>query len=110
MPSRFNIVLVVAANAALAGFVPAQQPDTVRVAPIVITATRVPVGRDESPATVDVITRVQADGTCWVGGATWFGEQVMRISISNWATTDEDIDRSADAILGCYRMALQRRR
>ena len=59
MPSRFNIVLVVAANAALAGFVPAQQPDTVRVAPIVITATRVPVGRDESPATVDVITGEQ---------------------------------------------------
>src|SRR6185503_17651750 len=45
--------------AALAGFVPAQQPDTVRVAPIVITATRVPVGRDESPATVDVITGEQ---------------------------------------------------
>jgi glutamate/tyrosine decarboxylase-like PLP-dependent enzyme len=57
----------------------------------------------------DVIARVQADGTCWLGGATWFGEQVMRISISNWSTTEADIDRSADAILGCYRMALQRR-
>jgi glutamate/tyrosine decarboxylase-like PLP-dependent enzyme len=59
--------------------------------------------------TVEVIARVQADGTCWVGGATWFGEQVMRISISNWSTTEEDIDRSADAILGCYRMALHNR-
>jgi glutamate/tyrosine decarboxylase-like PLP-dependent enzyme len=60
-------------------------------------------------ATVDVIARVQADGTCWVGGATWFGQQVMRISISNWSTTEEDIDRSADAILDCHRMALQGR-
>jgi len=50
-------------------------------------------------ATMDVIRRVQADGTCWVGGAMWFGQQVMRISISNWSTQDEDIDRSADAIL-----------
>ena len=63
---------------------------------------------DES--TVDVITRVQVDGTCWVGGATWFGKQVMRISISNWSTTEDDIDRSADAILGCYRTTLQSRR
>ena len=66
--------------------------------------------RTADEATVNVITRVQADGTCWVGGATWFGDEVMRISISNWSTTDEDIDRSADAILGCYRMALQGRR
>jgi glutamate/tyrosine decarboxylase-like PLP-dependent enzyme len=61
--------------------------------------------RTADDATVDVIARVQADGTCWVGGATWFGAQVMRISISNWSTTAEDIDRSADAILRCYRMA-----
>jgi len=59
-------------------------------------------------ATVDVIRRVQADGTCWVGGATWFGQQVMRISISNWSTQEEDVDRSADAIVACYR-ALQSR-
>jgi glutamate/tyrosine decarboxylase-like PLP-dependent enzyme len=64
--------------------------------------------RTADDATVDVIRRVQADGTCWVGGATWFGQQVMRISISNWSTQEEDIDRSADAILACY-PALQRR-
>ena len=33
------------------------------------------------------------------GGTTWHGMAAMRISISNWSTTDEDIDRSADAIL-----------
>src|SRR5262245_62918439 len=59
MPFRFNIVFAAAANAALAGVIAAQQPDTARVAPMVITATRVPVGRNESPATVDVITGEQ---------------------------------------------------
>jgi hypothetical protein len=51
--------------------------------------------------TRDVIARVQADGTCWAGGAVWQGQQVMRISISNWSTSEADIDRSADAILRC---------
>jgi glutamate/tyrosine decarboxylase-like PLP-dependent enzyme len=53
--------------------------------------------------TKQVIARVQADGTCWAGGARWFDQEVMRISVSNWLTTEEDIDRSADAILACYR-------
>jgi glutamate/tyrosine decarboxylase-like PLP-dependent enzyme len=56
--------------------------------------------------TKQVIARVQADGTCWAGGARWFDEEVMRISVSNWLTTEEDIDRSADAILACYRSLL----
>jgi glutamate/tyrosine decarboxylase-like PLP-dependent enzyme len=51
--------------------------------------------------TRDVIARVQADGTCWAGGAVWQGRQVMRISVSNWSTTEQDIDRSAEAILRC---------
>ena len=55
--------------------------------------------------TRDVIARVQADGTCWAGGAMWQDHQVMRISVSNWSTTEEDIDQSADAILRCYREA-----
>lgn len=49
-----------------------------------------------------VIARVQADGACWTDGA-WFDQEVMRISVSNWSTTEEDIDRSADAILASYR-------
>jgi glutamate/tyrosine decarboxylase-like PLP-dependent enzyme len=60
--------------------------------------------RTADDATVAVIRGVQADGTCWVGGATWFGQQVMRVSVSNWSTREEDIDRSADAILACYRL------
>jgi glutamate/tyrosine decarboxylase-like PLP-dependent enzyme len=45
------------------------------------------------------IERVQQDGTCWLGGTEWEGEHAMRISVSNWRTTDEDVDRSAAAIL-----------
>ena len=46
-----------------------------------------------------VIAAVQRDGTCWCGGTVWHGTTAMRISVSSWATTDDDIDRSASAIL-----------
>lgn len=49
--------------------------------------------------TRDVIARIQADGTCWCGGASWRGHAVMRISVCSWATTDEDVERSLTAIL-----------
>jgi glutamate/tyrosine decarboxylase-like PLP-dependent enzyme len=60
-------------------------------------------GADADETTRTVIARVQADGTCWAGGALWQGRQAMRISVSNWSTTQADIDRSADAIVGSYR-------
>jgi glutamate/tyrosine decarboxylase-like PLP-dependent enzyme len=46
-----------------------------------------------------VIARIQEDGTCWCGGTVWQGKTAMRISVSSWATTDRDVDRSLDAIL-----------
>src|SRR5215475_4953876 len=49
--------------------------------------------------TRDVIRRVQEDGTCWLSGTDWRGEHAMRISVSNWRTTEEDVERSAAAIL-----------
>ena len=55
--------------------------------------------RDADALTRAVIARIQEEGTCWLGGTTWHGMAAMRISISNWSTTDDDIDRSADAIL-----------
>jgi len=57
-------------------------------------------GRD----TASVIARVQKDGTCWAGGTTWHGMHAMRISVSNWSTTEADIDVSAEAILRCAAM------
>jgi glutamate/tyrosine decarboxylase-like PLP-dependent enzyme len=59
---------------------------------------RLPGGDDANRAAVAAIQR---DGTCWLGGTTWNGEYVVRVSISNWATTDEDVDRSAGAIAAC---------
>ncbi len=55
-----------------------------------------------------VIAAVQKDGTCWLGGAEWGGRAVMRVSICNWSTTDEDIDRSADAIRAAVTTTPQR--
>jgi glutamate/tyrosine decarboxylase-like PLP-dependent enzyme len=61
---------------------------------------RVDHGTDNADAaTRETIARVQADGTCWVGGTTWHGMAAMRISVSNWSTTIADMDRSAEAIL-----------
>jgi glutamate/tyrosine decarboxylase-like PLP-dependent enzyme len=50
-----------------------------------------------------VIAAVQADGTCWLGGTTWHGMAAMRISVSNWSTTEADADISVEAILRCAR-------
>ena len=46
-----------------------------------------------------VIAAVQADGTCWVGGTVWQGHTAMRISVSSWATTDDDVTHSLAAIV-----------
>jgi glutamate/tyrosine decarboxylase-like PLP-dependent enzyme len=46
-----------------------------------------------------IIAEVQNDGTCWCGGTQWHGRTAMRISISSWATTEEDVERSLAAIL-----------
>jgi glutamate/tyrosine decarboxylase-like PLP-dependent enzyme len=64
---------------------------------VVLNQVLVRFGDDER--TRDVIERVQADGTCWLGGTDWYGEHAMRISVSNWRTSADDVDRSAAAIL-----------
>jgi glutamate/tyrosine decarboxylase-like PLP-dependent enzyme len=46
-----------------------------------------------------VIAAVQEDGTCWCGGTVWQDRTAMRISVSSWATTAEDVERSIEAIL-----------
>jgi glutamate/tyrosine decarboxylase-like PLP-dependent enzyme len=56
-------------------------------------------GGDHDGRTREVIRRVQAGGTLWLGGTTWHGMAAMRISVSNWSTTDADVDRSVTAIL-----------
>lgn len=46
-----------------------------------------------------IIEAVQAEGTCWCSGTVWQGHTAMRISVSSWATTEEDVERSIAAIL-----------
>ncbi len=58
-----------------------------------------PDGADADKATRAVITAVQKEGTCWLGGTTWHGMAAIRVSVSNWSTTEADIERSAQAIL-----------
>ncbi len=68
---------------------------------VVLNQVLVQFGDDET--TRKVIDKVQAEGTCWTGGAFWQSKQAMRIAVSNWSTTEADIDRSADAMVSCYR-------
>ena len=63
---------------------------------IVLNQVLVSFGSDEE--TDRVIAGVQRDGTCWMGGTTWRGRRFMRISVSNWSTTEADVDRSVEAI------------
>ena len=68
---------------------------------VVLNQVLVSVG---DPSRTDaVVDAVQREGTCWVGGTTWRGRRLIRISVSNATTTDDDIDVSADAILRCAR-------
>jgi glutamate/tyrosine decarboxylase-like PLP-dependent enzyme len=64
-----------------------------------VVLNQVLVGFGDDARTDRVIDAVQRDGTCWLGGTTWRGRRLMRISVSNWTTTEDDIDRSAKAIL-----------
>ena len=68
---------------------------------VVLNQVLVAFGGDER--TRAVIDRVQRDGTCWMSGTTWNGRAAMRISVSNWSTTEPDVDRSVAAILRCAR-------
>jgi glutamate/tyrosine decarboxylase-like PLP-dependent enzyme len=69
---------------------------------VVLNQVLVRFGSDDE-RTRDVIARVQADGTAWMGGTTWKGLAAMRISVSNWSTTEADADRTVDAILRAAR-------
>src|SRR5712671_5075921 len=64
---------------------------------VVINQVLVSFGRPE--VTREVIRGVQEDGTCWCGGTVWQGETAMRISVSSWATTETDVERSLQAIV-----------
>jgi glutamate/tyrosine decarboxylase-like PLP-dependent enzyme len=68
-----------------------------------VVLNQVLVGFGDDATTDAVIDRVQRDGTCWLGGTTWRGHRYMRISVSNYSTTEADVDRSVEAIVRCWR-------
>ena len=47
-----------------------------------------------------VIQAMQSEGTGWCGGTVWQGQAAMRISVSSWLTSEEDVEKSLQAILG----------
>jgi aromatic-L-amino-acid decarboxylase len=64
---------------------------------VVINQVLVSFGSPE--ITREVIRRIQEDGTCWCGITEWHGHTAMRISVSSWATTEEDVERSLEAMV-----------
>lgn len=63
---------------------------------VVFTQVCASFGSDER--TDEVVRRLLADGTAWMTGSTWRGRRVLRISVSSWSTTDDDVRRSLDAV------------
>ncbi len=64
-----------------------------------VVINQVLVSFGEADLTRRVIAAIQDDGTCWCGGTVWQGHTAMRISVSSWATTEEDVERSLEAML-----------
>jgi len=64
-----------------------------------VVLNQVLVSFGDADTTRKVITGIQNDGTCWCGGTVWQGHTAMRISVSSWATTDEDVEKSLEAML-----------
>jgi glutamate/tyrosine decarboxylase-like PLP-dependent enzyme len=63
-----------------------------------VVLNQVMVALESDAATQEAIARLQSDGTCWCGPTNWRGRVAMRISVSSWATTPEDVERSLEAM------------
>ncbi len=77
----------------------ARDPRATILNDVVLNQVLVRFARDGANVTDAVIDAVQREGTCWMSGTEWNGERAMRISVCNWRTTEDDIRRSAKAIL-----------
>lgn len=59
---------------------------------------------DDDARTAEVVRRVASEGTCWVGSTVWHGRTAMRVSVSNWSTTSDDVERSVARIVRVARI------
>jgi glutamate/tyrosine decarboxylase-like PLP-dependent enzyme len=64
-----------------------------------VVLNQVLVSFGDAEKTNRVIAGIQADGSCWCGGTVWQGKTAMRISVSSWATTEEDVEKSLEAMI-----------
>ncbi|HEX6778349.1 MAG TPA: aminotransferase class V-fold PLP-dependent enzyme [Ktedonobacterales bacterium] len=64
-----------------------------------VVINQVLVSFGDAETTRRVIAALQADGTCWSGGTVWQGQTAMRISVSSWAPTEEEVERCLAAML-----------
>jgi len=64
---------------------------------VVINQVLVDFGSPEK--TLRTVAAIQQEGTCWCGSTVWQGHTAMRISVSSWVTTDEDVERSLKAMI-----------
>jgi len=71
-----------------------------------VVLNQVLVSFGDAETTNRVVSEIQTDGTCWCGGTVWQGQTAMRISVSSWATTDEDVECSLEAMVRIARKTL----
>jgi glutamate/tyrosine decarboxylase-like PLP-dependent enzyme len=64
-----------------------------------VALNQVLVSFETDSITREVIAALQTEGTCWCGGTVWHGRAAMRIAVSSWATTDEDVERSLESMI-----------
>ncbi len=64
-----------------------------------VVLNQVLVSFGDEATTRRAIAAIQALGTCWSGVTVWHGRTAMRISVSGWSTTDDDVERSLAAML-----------
>ena len=64
-----------------------------------VVLNQVLVSFGSADKTIRVIRELQNDGTCWCGSTQWQGHTAMRISVSSWATTEQDVQHSLAAIV-----------
>lgn len=73
-----------------------------------VVLNQVLVSFGEADSTLAVIRKIQEQGICWCGSTVWQGQTAMRISISSWATTPEDVDLSLASMLKAAELVLRK--
>ncbi len=64
-----------------------------------VVLNQVLVSFGDPETTHRVISEIQSDGTCWCGGTVWQGKTAMRISVSCWSTSEDDVEKSLEAMI-----------